>query len=134
MARTQHFRGRKRISKHTKIITFTDELAEDFRLGAYTKLGSSWEPIPPNPQDYNIMPRTKQNIPANENNAQRFVRVANHRVNTILVSLKALGQLGTAQYESKPEQRKRIEDAIKSGLEKAMSAMQKGEGVQEFKL
>jgi ActR/RegA family two-component response regulator len=80
------------------------------------------------------MPRRAQNIPANETNAQRFVRVANHRVNTILTSLKAIGQLGASQYESKPEQRKKIEEAIKMATEKAMQAMAKGEPVSEFKL
>lgn len=80
------------------------------------------------------MPRTKQSIPANENESQRFVRVANHRVNTILTAYKMLGQLGGAQYKSVPEQRKKIKDALQQALDRCMQAMERGESVQEFKL
>ncbi len=80
------------------------------------------------------MPRKAANVPANETNAQRFVRVANHRVNLILTQLKGLGNLTGSQYESKPEQRKKIAEALKLHMDNAMTAMEKGTPVQEFKL
>jgi light-regulated signal transduction histidine kinase (bacteriophytochrome) len=80
------------------------------------------------------MPRTAQNIPKNETDAQKFVRLANHRVNTILRSYKQLGQLGGKQYQSLPEQRKKIETVLTEALSRAMQAMSKGETVQDFKL
>ena len=80
------------------------------------------------------MPRKSQNIPPNENASQRFVRLANHRVNVILTGLKTLGQLGGSQYESKPEQRKKIEDVLTTAVKKSVENMSKGETTQEFKL
>jgi light-regulated signal transduction histidine kinase (bacteriophytochrome) len=80
------------------------------------------------------MPRTAQRIPANETEAQKFVRLANHRVNTIMRSLKQLGQLGSKQYLSTSEQRKKITDALQSALLKAMESMSRGESPQDFKL
>ena len=80
------------------------------------------------------MPRTAQNIPANESPNARFARLATHRVNTILRSFKQLGQLGGKAYTSTPDQRKKIESALTEGLTRALSAMAKGETVQDFKL
>lgn len=80
------------------------------------------------------MPRTKANIPQNENEAQRFVRLANQRVNSILTSLKSLGQLRGSNYKSTPEQVKKIEQALNEGLTRAIKAMQSGEATAEFKL
>jgi hypothetical protein len=80
------------------------------------------------------MPRTKQNIPANENEAQRFARMANIRVNAVLTSLRLIGQLRGSNYKSVPEQRKRIQDALIDGVMKAVKAMESGEPFQEFKL
>ncbi len=82
------------------------------------------------------MPRKRTNIPANETPEQRFVRVANERVNRLLTGLKQLGTLGNpSQYKSKTEQRSQIGDALKASLERAMDSMNKGgEVTPEFKL
>lgn len=80
------------------------------------------------------MPRKAQNVPANENPAQRFVRIANHRVNLILTGLKGLGNLTGATYESKPEQRKKIAEALKAGVDASMQSLDKGTPTQDFKL
>ena len=80
------------------------------------------------------MPRTKQNIPANETESSKFVRLATHRVNTILRSYKQLGQLGSKSYTSTPDQRKKIETALTEALSRSLQALAKGESVQDFKL
>lgn len=82
------------------------------------------------------MPRSKVNIPANETDAQRFVRLANQRVNVVLAGLKAIGQLGNKnQYESKPEQHKKIKEALEGALSKSMEQLSKGgEAAADFKL
>lgn len=80
------------------------------------------------------MPRTKSNIPANESNSQKFIRIANHRVNGILRSLKMLAQLGGTNYSSTPEQRKMIASTLTEAVTRTMSSMERGESVQEFKL
>jgi hypothetical protein len=80
------------------------------------------------------MPRTKQNIPANESNNQRFIRVATFRVNTILTNLKQMGSLGnTSQYASSKEQHEQIRKSITDALDRAIQGMQKGEAVSDFK-
>jgi len=97
-----------------------------FRLNSlYGKFGQKEE---------NVMPRTKANIPANENEAQRFVRLANQRVNSILTTLKQLGQLRGSNYKSTPEQRKKIDTVLVEAVQKAVKAMESGEASQEFKL
>lgn len=80
------------------------------------------------------MPRKAANVPANETNAQRFARIVNHRVNIVLTQLKGIGNLNGTQYESKPEQRKKIAEALKAGVDASMTALEKGTPVQEFKL
>jgi hypothetical protein len=80
------------------------------------------------------MPRVKQNIPANENEAQRFVRLANGRVNSLLTGFKSLGQLRGSNYKSTPEQRKKIKEVLGDSLDRALKAMESGEASQEFKL
>jgi hypothetical protein len=86
-------------------------------------------------KEVSSMPRSKQNIPANESNAARFTRVATQRVNSILTSFKQLGSLGnTNTYTSTPDQRKQIQSALTTALDQAMQAMARGEAVQEFKL
>lgn len=82
------------------------------------------------------MPRKKANIPANENNAQKFARLANERVNRILAGLKQVGALGnTTQYTSTAEQREKVVDALRKGVERAADQLKKGGEVpQEFKL
>jgi hypothetical protein len=82
------------------------------------------------------MPRKAQNVPANEKTDARFIRVATSRVNSLLQGLKQLGSLGNPkQYESKPEQRKQISDALHAGLDQALDTLNKGGATpQEFKL
>lgn len=79
------------------------------------------------------MPRKAANIPANETPAQRFVRLANQKVNTTLKSLKALGALHGSTVVSSADQRKAIKNALTEGLETAMQALD-GKVIQEFKL
>jgi hypothetical protein len=82
------------------------------------------------------MPRKAQNIPANETKNQKFARLANQKVNQTLTLLKAVGGLGNRnQYESTPEQRKKIGEALTGAVGRAMDQMARGgETVQEFKL
>lgn len=80
------------------------------------------------------MPRTKQVIPANETPAQRFIRLANVRVNNVLTNLKSLSQLSGANYVSTPVQRKQIQQALVDATNRALTILEKGETAQEFKL
>lgn len=80
------------------------------------------------------MPRTKQVIPANETPNQRFIRLANVRVNNTLTCLKSLSQLSGPQYASTPVQRKQIQTALVDATNRALTILEKGETVQEFKL
>lgn len=79
--------------------------------------------------------KRKSKIDPNETKAQKFVRLANHRINRILKLNKALSALGGAAYESTPEQRKRIGDVLKTSLEAAVDGMSKVKvATNEFKL
>lgn len=80
------------------------------------------------------MPRSRQNVPANETSSQRFIRLANDRVSVILKNFKALGKLGGTTYYSTPDQRKQINTALTEALARTMQSMEKGDSVQEFKL
>jgi hypothetical protein len=82
------------------------------------------------------MPRKAQNVPANEKSDARFKRVATSRVNSLLQGFKQLGSLGNPKtYESKPEQRNQIKEALTKGLERALDTLNKGgETPQDFKL
>jgi hypothetical protein len=82
------------------------------------------------------MPRKATNVPANETDVARFVRVATSRVNAILQSFKQLGTLGNVKmYKSTKEQRDQISSALNGGLTRAMESMNKGgEATPEFKL
>lgn len=81
------------------------------------------------------MAKKKSNVPANETKAQKFVRLANFRVNKLLKSFKQLGQLGGNGYESTADQRKKIETILKDSLERAIGQMNKAPvASQEFKL
>ena len=79
------------------------------------------------------MPRKKANIPANETPAQRFVRLANQKVNTMLKGLKSLGTLHGSNYASTADQRKVIKTALTEGVDTALQALE-GKTIQEFKL
>ena len=48
--------------------------------------------------------RTQPPVNPNESKAQKFTRLANKRVNTALAKIRLIGNLGTSQYESTPEQ------------------------------
>lgn len=82
------------------------------------------------------MPRKAANVPANEKDDARFIRVATSRVNAMLQSLKQLGTLGNPKlYKSTQEQRSQISQALTGGLTRAMESMNKGgETTPEFKL
>ena len=77
----------------------------------------------------------KSSAPANETKSQKFVRLANARVNRVLRGLKHIGALGGGGYESTPDQRKRIETVLTEGLTRAIGQMAKTQSAsQEFKL
>jgi hypothetical protein len=80
------------------------------------------------------MPRTKTPVPANENESQRFVRLANVRTNMVLTNLKSLGQLRGPNYKSTPEQLKKIQGAITESLTRTIQALNTGEANSDFKL
>jgi hypothetical protein len=81
------------------------------------------------------MPRKAANIPANETPSQRFVRLANTRVNATLTNLKTLGNLSGSNYASTPDQRKKIETVLTDAVKKAIDAMAAKDGTgMEFKL
>lgn len=54
----------------------------------------------------------KSSVPANETKAQKFVRLGNKRVPKALKAIRQIGQLAGSGYESSPEQRKKITDAL----------------------
>jgi len=75
------------------------------------------------------------NKKSTETKSQKFVRLANARVNRTLRGLKHLGALGGSGYESTPDQRKRIETILTEGLTRALAQMSKTQAAsQEFKL
>jgi hypothetical protein len=82
------------------------------------------------------MPRKAANVPANENNTQRFVRLANQKVNSVLTQLKSIGGLGnTKLYTSTPEQRKKIQEVLTGAVSRTMDSMNRGgEATQDFKV
>jgi hypothetical protein len=82
------------------------------------------------------MPRKAANVPANEKEDARFIRVATSRVNSMLQSLKQLGTLGNPKmYKSTKEQRDQIQTALTGALTRCMESMNKGgEVTPEFKL
>ncbi len=81
------------------------------------------------------MPRKAKNVPMNETPAQRFVRLANQRVNRILVTFKQLGQLGGSAYASSPEQVRKIAEVLKAAHDRSVDQLQKKEVASgEFKL
>lgn len=82
------------------------------------------------------MPRKAQNIPANENAKQRFIRLINARMKTVSQNLKAIGQLGkTDTYESDATQRKKVEETLNNWVKRSIDQLNKGgEEVPDFKL
>jgi hypothetical protein len=73
------------------------------------------------------MPRKKTNIPANETPAQRFVRLANMRVNRLLSDFKSLAQLRGKLYVSTPEQRKKIGEVLTETHTRSMKLLESAE-------
>lgn len=51
-------------------------------------------------------------VDPNETKAQKFVRLGTKRVNKAVKSVKQLAQLAGSGYDSTPEQRKKITDAL----------------------
>jgi hypothetical protein len=51
--------------------------------------------------------------PANETREQRFIRLANARVNKAIYHIRLIGNLTSASYESTPIQRKAIIDTLR---------------------
>lgn len=81
------------------------------------------------------MPKKGKNVPTNETPSQRFVRLANQRVNRILETNKQLSQLAGTAYESSPEQVRKIEDALSQSLVRTIESLKRKTVVsQEFKL
>jgi hypothetical protein len=82
------------------------------------------------------MPRKAANVPANETNSQRFVRLINARMKTVSQNLKSIGQLGNpASYDSKPEQRKKIREALEGWVKRSCDQLDRGgEETPDFKL
>lgn len=82
------------------------------------------------------MPRKAQNIPANETKAGRFVRLINQRMKTVSQGLKAIGSLGKPDlYESKPEQRAKVKEALEGWVKRATDQLNRGgEETPDFKL
>lgn len=77
----------------------------------------------------------RKSSPTNETKAQKFVRLANSRVNRIIRGYKILGQLGGSGYESTPDQRKRIETVLTEGLQRTCRQMDKSQATsQDFRL
>lgn len=88
------------------------------------------------------MPKSKKVLTAaeklaikNETKSDKFVRLANFRVSKIIKSLKHLGNLGGAGYESTEMQRKAIQTAITSALTTSIDRMSKVKASEQlFKL
>lgn len=81
------------------------------------------------------MPRTSSNAPKNENASQKFVRLANQRVNRLLAGMKGLGQLGGKAYTSTPDQRKAIAKALRDRLDLVINQLEgNATATTEFKL
>jgi hypothetical protein len=80
------------------------------------------------------MPRTKTPVPTNENESQRFVRLANVRTSMVLTNLRSLGQLRGPNYKSTPEQLKKIQVTIMEHLTRTIQVLSTGESNLEFKL
>lgn len=76
---------------------------------------------------------SKQN--KNETKAEKFVRLANNRINATLKMFKRIGQLGNAAYESTPQQRQRIKDVLTLSLNEAIDGLNAVKvASKEFKL
>jgi len=55
-----------------------------------------------------------------ETDAERFVRLAVKRTRHAVKDIALIGNLGAPQYESTPEQRKAVQDALTSALTDAL--------------
>lgn len=71
----------------------------------------------------------------NETAEQKFVRLANMRVNRTLRALEGIGKLGAKSYKSTAEQRNKIESVINEAVTEAKERLQGGAATQaKFRL
>lgn len=81
------------------------------------------------------MAKGSSKVPKNETKSQRFIRLASFRVNKMLKSMKQLGMLGGAGYESTADQRKKIETVLRDSLDRSIASINKApQASQDFKL
>lgn len=79
--------------------------------------------------------KPRATVPPNETKEQKFVRLANKRVNNALRLIKILGQLGGPNYESSDEQKSKIEAVLNEAVEKAINQLKSVKNqVTTFKL
>ena len=65
------------------------------------------------------------NIPENETKQQKFVRLANRRVNKVRKALDQIGLLGGASYDSTEDQQNKIIAAIQEAFDFACNRLRK---------
>jgi hypothetical protein len=61
--------------------------------------------------------KRKSTVPKNETASEKFVRLANFRVNAVLKKLQGVRNLAGSQYESTPEQQAKILTALRSEID-----------------
>lgn len=64
-------------------------------------------------------------VPENETKQQKFVRLANRRVNKVRKALDQIGLLGGASYDSTEEQQNKIIEAIQEAFDYAANRLRK---------
>lgn len=55
--------------------------------------------------------------PVDETREERFIRLANARVNKVIHQIRNIGNLASASYESTPTQRKAVIDTLRKTLD-----------------
>ena len=79
--------------------------------------------------------RRTATAPKNETKEQKFVRLANMRVNKAIKAIRQIGQLGAPTYESTTQQRNRIAETLQNELSIAVDGLNsKKVATQDFKL
>lgn len=64
-------------------------------------------------------------VPENETKQQKFVRLANRRVNKVCKALDQIGLLGGASYDSTEDQQNKIIAAIQEAFDYAANRLRK---------
>lgn len=64
-------------------------------------------------------------VPENETKEQKFIRLANKRVNKVTKALDQIGLLGSASYISTETQRAKITETLRDSLEFALGRLNK---------